>query len=90
MHNKTSSRLYYPNPFEPTGIEITLEEDAIVTLKIVDPSGNEVETLIDRQMYSRGKYLVPFTTEKYRGQRCCYRISIESGGLNVAETREIK
>jgi hypothetical protein len=89
VSNSVSSRLYYPNPFQPTGIEFTLEEDGIVTVTITDSSGKDVETLIDRQPRLAGKHLVPFDPEKYKAGEYWYQIAIEIGEKILTETRKL-
>jgi hypothetical protein len=89
MNTGISSRLYYPDPFQPTGIEFTLEETALVTLKILDGSGKEVETLLDHQPCSSGEHQVPFETAKYKVGEYWYRISINMRGRTLNETNRI-
>ena len=53
----------YPNPFNPvTSIKYQLPVSGYVTLKIYDPLGNLVETLVDEQQ-STGEYNVNFYAE---------------------------
>ena len=90
MNNNISSRLYYPNPFQPTGIEFTLEEDAQVTVKILDGSGKDVETLIDCQPYPPGDHVVQFDTAKYKTGEYWYQISAKIGDRIFNEAKEIR
>ena len=54
----------YPNPFNPsTRISFSIPENSFVTLKVYDVLGNEVETLINREL-SSGSYEVEFTSKK--------------------------
>ncbi len=51
----------YPNPFNPTTtIEFNLPEDAFVTLKIYNILGQEIETIIDEEIYLSGRNLIIF------------------------------
>ena len=53
----------YPNPFNPsTRISFSLPENSFVTLKVYDVLGNEVETLVNREL-SAGSYEVEFISE---------------------------
>lgn len=54
----------YPNPFNPsTRISFSIPENTFVTLKVFDVLGNEVETLINREL-SSGSYEIEFTSKK--------------------------
>lgn len=56
----------YPNPFNPTtNIEFNLPEDAIVTLKIYNILGQEIETLIDEEIYLSGRSIILFNASGY-------------------------
>jgi len=89
VNNNISSRLYYPNPFQPTGIEFTLEEKARVTLKILDDDGKGIEILIDNQFYSEGNYVVPLDTVKYKTGEYWYRITVIIGEKISSDTKQI-
>jgi len=53
----------YPNPFNPvTKIRYRVDEPGIVQLKIYDPIGKEIVTLVD-EMRDSGEYEIPFYTE---------------------------
>jgi hypothetical protein len=55
----------YPNPFNPsTIINYSLPEESIVTIKIYDVLGNEVETIVN-ETKSTGMYSVEFNTSKF-------------------------
>jgi hypothetical protein len=88
--NEITSRLVYPNPFQPTGIEFELYSDAIVTLKILDSEGREAELLLDKKRQSAGRHIVSFDAAKYKTGQYWYEISIEADGKTVVETREIR
>lgn len=50
----------YPNPFNPvTNISFSIPEDSFVTLKIYNMLGNEVATILNKDMES-GEHLVKF------------------------------
>jgi hypothetical protein len=85
-----SSRLVYPNPFQPTGIEFELLEDAVVTVKILDEMGQVVEVLIDHDNFSAGKQMILIDHKKYSNGKFLYQISVETGGKSFVDTRQIK
>jgi hypothetical protein len=89
MNSNLSSRLYYPDPFKPTGIKFTLEEAGIVTLKILDSSGREAETLIDNIQYPPGEHIVLLDLLKYSSGEYLYRIIVQIRDRNITETKRI-
>jgi hypothetical protein len=90
MNNTISSRLIYPNPFQPTGIEFTLEEEAQITVKILDSSGQEIKTLIDSQAYFAGTHVIPLELVKNKTGEYWYQITINIGEKRIIETRQIR
>ena len=55
----------YPNPFNPsTTIIYTISENSEVSLKIFNPMGEVIETLIDEEM-ADGKYSVKFNASNH-------------------------
>ena len=89
MNTNISSRLFYPNPFQPTGIEFTLEESAVVTVKILDGSGKEVETLIDHQSYLPGEHVVQYDPVKFKTGEYWYQITVNIGERILIDTKQI-
>ncbi len=90
MDTDLSSRLYYPNPFQPTGIEFILGENAQVTVKILDVVGKEIETLIDHLLFTPGKHIVPFDQAKYGEGEYWYQITVTTGERKVVETKQLR
>ena len=74
-----SSRVFYPNPFIPAGIEFELPEEAHVSLVIFDDAGNEVKTLMERQMYAAGTHQLSVDLPDAGGGKYFYRLSAEYG-----------
>lgn len=64
----------YPNPFNPsTNINFTIKETGNVTLKVYDVLGNELTTLLDKEMKS-GKYSISFNASKFTSGVYFYKI----------------
>ncbi|HEX2866928.1 MAG TPA: T9SS type A sorting domain-containing protein [Ignavibacteriales bacterium] len=59
----------FPNPFNPTtNIRFTLPLDKKISLKIYDMLGKEVCTLVNDQLYKKGKYEVMWNGNTSSGQ----------------------
>ena len=64
----------YPNPFNPTTkINFALPKQGLVTIKVYDLLGKEVETLVN-EVKSAGKYTVDFNGSKLSSGVYFYRI----------------
>ncbi len=75
----------YPNPFNPsTTIEFSLPKSSFVNLKVYNAIGQEVASLVSRQMEA-GKYSIDFNAEKLNSGIYFYKI--EAG--NFTETRKM-
>ncbi len=83
----------YPNPFNPsTTIEFTLPEDAIVSLKVYNILGQEVASLIDRELLTDGRNEVTFEAGRLTSGVYFYRLTaegIDEGGALVTEVRKM-
>lgn len=65
----------YPNPFNPaTTIKYELPVSGLVTLKVFDILGNEIETLVNEEQ-SAGEYLVEFKSNELASGIYIYQIS---------------
>ncbi len=64
----------YPNPFNPsTKINFALPKQGLVTIKVYDMLGKEVETLVN-EVKSAGQYTVDFNGSKLSSGVYFYRI----------------
>ena len=64
----------YPNPFNPsTKINFALPKQGLVTIKVYDMLGKEIETLVN-EVKSAGKYTVDFNGSKLSSGVYFYRI----------------
>ena len=51
----------YPNPFNPsTTLSFTLSEPSTVTLVVIDVTGRQIDTLLDKALKEPGSHTVPF------------------------------
>jgi len=79
----------YPNPFNPvTKISYALPKSGLVTLRIYDVLGKEVETLVN-EFKESGKYSVDFNASKYSSGTYFYRIE-SNGFVDVKKMMLIK
>jgi hypothetical protein len=70
----------YPNPFNPvTTIQFRLSVTGPVTVKIFDPSGKEIVTLVDRTM-SAGEHRIAWNATPYPSGM--YFCSVQAGGAS--------
>ncbi len=71
----------YPNPFNPiTLISYQLSSSSLVSIKIYDILGRELETLVYEKQ-SPGKHTVPFDAEEYASGVYLYKINaVDSNG----------
>jgi hypothetical protein len=76
----------YPNPFNPaTTIRFDLPEPALVTLKVYNILGQEVATLLDRELLMDDTHEVEFDAEHLASGVYFYKISAEAAGADEAE-----
>lgn len=75
-----TSRVVYPNPFIPAGIEFEIAEEANVSLTIFDAAGNEVKTLLDRQEFPAGVHQLAVDLPDAGGGKYLYRLTAACGG----------
>ena len=89
MAKEIVSRLRYPNPFTPVGIEFELPEPGSVTVKILDETGVEVQTLVENKQFKSGKHLIPTELSKFAGGSYVYQLFVEVNGEKIIETKKI-
>ena len=89
MPKEFTSRPSYPDPLKPSGIEFELPEDARVTLKIFNGSGEEVATVIDDREYKAGTHTVELKTEAYARGVYFYRLSAQGNGKSFTDTKKL-
>lgn len=77
MKSAFGSRLRYPNPFQPAGIEFDLPSVAMVSLVIFDDSGREVKTLINNEQFVAGSHQCVFDAREFGDGTYFYRLSAE-------------
>jgi len=68
----------YPNPFNPTTkIKYTIKEKGLVTLKVFDILGREIETLV-RELKDAGEYEVEFDGGNLQTGLYLYKLTIKN------------
>ncbi|MBI1804317.1 MAG: T9SS type A sorting domain-containing protein [Ignavibacteriae bacterium] len=89
MVYELTSRLSYPDPFKPSGVEFELPTHAEVTLTLFDQSGREVTTLLKDKPLAAGTHTIDFSDIKLNGEMYFYRLSIQMDGQNFVDTKKI-
>ncbi len=94
-----TSRLTYPNPFSPSGLEIHLADDGLVTLQILNEEGRELATLLENKFLPRGSHQIEFYNARgeirwengnARNQKVYfYRLSVTINGQQQTDTKKI-
>ena len=87
-----TSRVVYPNPFIPAGIEFEIAEEANVSLTIFDAAGNVVKTLLDRHAFPRGVHQLPVDLPDAGGGKYLYRLTAAysgGGGKSFVEVKRL-
>lgn len=81
----------FPNPFNPvTTIKYDLPKDVKVTIKIYDILGREVETLINNELRSAGRYEINWNANKYASGVYIYRIEARRVGSSTSSFVDTK
>ena len=94
MGGGLASRLTYPDPFNPSGIDFDLPDEARVTLTILDNAGQEVTTLIDDVVYAAGTHHFEVGPALWAQNLTAsqgmyyYRLSAEYGGKSHVDTKK--
>jgi hypothetical protein len=73
----------YPNPFNPTTqIAFSIPQTGNYALKIYDILGKEIETLVNNEQLSSGKYSVTFNAKNLASGTYIYRLT--GNGVNMS------
>jgi hypothetical protein len=84
MVQEFSTRLFYPNPFNPQGIEFDLPEDADVTIEIFTEEGKRVSNLVEKRTFTSGWHKITIPPESL--QRGIYYFRLNAQGKSTAYT----
>jgi len=81
----------YPNPFNPgTTITFSLPEESLVTIKVFDVLGNEVETIVQNERKLPGSYIIPFDGTNLTSGVYFYKLQADPGsGRAFAKTNKM-
>ena len=89
MSNEIFSRLLYPDPFRPTGIEVDMHAAGRITLRILHEDGSEPNTLIENEYYEKGKHVLPIERAEMACAGALYQLLVEIDGKTTVETKRI-
>lgn len=72
----------YPNPFNPeTRIEFKLPKSSVVTLKVYNLLGKEIQTLIDQKTYTPGTHYINFSAKNLASGIYLYKLHVDGRTL---------
>jgi hypothetical protein len=52
------TKLIYPDPFKPAGLEVELPDDALITVTVTDDAGAVLQTVVDRVHLPKGRHTI--------------------------------
>lgn len=73
-----TSRLTYPDPFKPTGIEFELGHGGAVTLSILNVSSTQIDILLDRVELAAGHHEVSIAPYRLAPGTYVYTLTLAS------------
>ena len=81
----------YPNPFNPTTtIDFTLSEGSIVSLKVYNMLGQEIVTLLDRELMDEGDESVDFDASRLTSGVYFYKLVAQGVGERGERHQSVK
>jgi hypothetical protein len=83
------SKLIFPNPFKPVGIEFDLAEDAVVTLTMVDETGKDVNVILNGKQHKAGHHAYYIDFSREIGKQYVYRLVATNREGESVETKRI-
>jgi len=83
------TRIRYPDPFQPCGLELELTEPSVVSIRIADDKGNELATLVNEEAYPAGKHSIDLDVSQYGPGNYFYRMTLQYGENILVETRKL-
>lgn len=91
IHEQTRVTQNYPNPFQATTtIDYTLKEPGIVSLRLFDPTGRRVKTLIRQQSQPNGSYSFLFDSGTLPSGMYIYELEVRPFLSSASVFRESK
>lgn len=89
--NTFSLKQNYPNPFNPvTNISFELQRSALVSLKVYDVSGAEVETLVNNETMHAGSTTMLYNADKLSSGIYFYSLFIDGRKVDTRKMMLIK
>jgi hypothetical protein len=84
---KFTSRLRFPNPLSPSAIEFTSSGESIITLKLFDDRGNELQTILQNAAYTPGEHRILLDALNLEAGKYFYRFTVQGKDGEVIETK---
>ena len=80
MKEDIVTRLIYPDPFKPAGLEFILPAEAVVTVTVTNQEGELILTLLNDKKLPSGRHEVEVPSRIAMRQDNYINLSIEMGG----------
>jgi hypothetical protein len=89
MSPEIKTRLVYPDPFKPVGLEFELPEDAVVTVRILDAVGRVISVLLEQRPMCKGAHKVTVRTSEGSTEGMYFELQAGEGKKAITITRKI-
>ena len=89
MKPEIKTKLLYPDPFQPAGVEFELPEAAVVTVTLVGSNGTILRTLTDSAQLSAGTHVVEFESHSAQRDACYLHLEVSIHGEVLQFTRPL-
>lgn len=90
MSQEIITRLVYPDPFKPVGLEFELDQKSIVTVTLIRQNGAVIKILVEEKAYEKGRHSISFPVPTDFGHDIFCRVLAETAESTTVETRKIQ
>ena len=83
------SRLNYPDPIKPMGIEFELPEESEVTLEVYDDAGKHYKTIYEKKTMNNGTHKIDLNSFQLREGEYTLRLRAMILGKEIRTAKKI-